>query len=170
MVAMQALLPCSRVPPRCLARKNRLVVLLARTTSLSCSRQLTRFAFVTSCLPYKWGIHLAGQHHHSPDVRRRIHPQCWAETLWSFADWSKEKTVCHPHVVHISCLNVFCISCGTDPLVHHGRHFGRTVHVFCTISALLNNGILRMGELAEQPAGAFTHEYVLSSSLRKHTR
>jgi len=48
--------------------------------------------------------------------------------------------------------------CGTDPLVHYGRHFGRTVHAFCTVPALLNNGILRMGELADKPDDAFTHE------------
>jgi len=46
----------------------------------------------------------------------------------------------------------------TDPLIHHGRHFGRTVHALCTVSALLNNGILRMGELAEQPDETFTQE------------
>jgi hypothetical protein len=49
-------------------------------------------------------------------------------------------------------------SCGTDPLVHYGRHFGRTVHAMCTVSALINNGILRMGELSEQPEESFTHE------------
>jgi hypothetical protein len=51
-------------------------------------------------------------------------------------------------------------SCCTDPLVHHGRHFGRTVHALCTISTLLNNGLLRKGELGDQPDGAFTFEYV----------
>ena len=51
-------------------------------------------------------------------------------------------------------------SCCTDPLVHHGRHFGRTVHALCTISTLLNNGLLRKGELGNQPDGAFTFEYV----------
>ncbi|KIM77880.1 hypothetical protein PILCRDRAFT_824854 [Piloderma croceum F 1598] len=48
--------------------------------------------------------------------------------------------------------------CGTDPLVHHGRHFGRTVHALCSIHALLTNGMLRMGELAENPEDSFTHE------------
>jgi len=55
--------------------------------------------------------------------------------------------------------------CGSDPLVHHGRHFGRTVHALCTISALLNNGILRMVELADRAEETFTHEYVLASSM-----
>ena len=57
------------------------------------------------------------------------------------------------------------IRCGTDPLVHHGRHFGCTVHALCTVSALLNNGILRMGELASQPEECFTHEEVITISI-----
>jgi hypothetical protein len=52
-------------------------------------------------------------------------------------------------------------SCGTDPLVHYGRHFGRTVHALCTVSSLLNNGILRIGELVDKPDDAFTHEYAV---------
>jgi hypothetical protein len=51
-------------------------------------------------------------------------------------------------------------SSNTDPLVHHGRHFGRTVHALCTISALLNNGLLRMREHVDQPDDAFADEYV----------
>ena len=42
-------------------------------------------------------------------------------------------------------------SCRTDPLVHHVRHFGWTVHALCNIAALLNNGLLYMGELSDQP-------------------
>ncbi|KAG2129163.1 hypothetical protein DEU56DRAFT_915282 [Suillus clintonianus] len=45
-----------------------------------------------------------------------------------------------------------------DPLVHYGRHFGRTVHALCNFQALLTNGILRMGELAEIPEENFTNE------------
>jgi len=56
------------------------------------------------------------------------------------------------------CLTCFNYSSGTDPLVHHGRHFGRTVHALCNVGALLNNGMLRMGELSEQPDEDFTHE------------
>lgn len=36
------------------------------------------------------------------------------------------------------------IRCLTDPLVHHGRHFGRTVHAMCNFPTLLNNGIMRI--------------------------
>jgi hypothetical protein len=55
-------------------------------------------------------------------------------------------------------------SCATDPLVHYGRHFGRTLHVFCTVGALLSNGILRMGELSEQSEDTLTHEFVFPFS------
>ncbi|KIM51940.1 hypothetical protein SCLCIDRAFT_80872, partial [Scleroderma citrinum Foug A] len=33
-----------------------------------------------------------------------------------------------------------------DPLVHHGCHFSRTVHSFCSIQTLLTNGIMSMAE------------------------
>jgi hypothetical protein len=32
-----------------------------------------------------------------------------------------------------------------DPLVHHGRHFGRAVHAFCNLQSLLMNGLITMG-------------------------
>jgi hypothetical protein len=32
----------------------------------------------------------------------------------------------------------------SDPLVHHGRHFGCTVHAMCNVQALITNGILQM--------------------------
>ncbi|KAF8235832.1 hypothetical protein L208DRAFT_1254372 [Tricholoma matsutake] len=38
------------------------------------------------------------------------------------------------------------LSHASDPLVHHGQHFGQAVHVMCSIQALLTNGILHMGE------------------------
>ncbi|KIM76841.1 hypothetical protein PILCRDRAFT_77388 [Piloderma croceum F 1598] len=48
--------------------------------------------------------------------------------------------------------------CCSDPLVHHGRHFGRTIHALCSLGSLLTNGILRMGELSDRPEESFTHE------------
>lgn len=47
----------------------------------------------------------------------------------------------------------------TDPLVHHGRHFGRTVHALCTVRTLLNNGIIRMRNLTQKPENTFSQEY-----------
>ncbi|KIM64229.1 hypothetical protein SCLCIDRAFT_115360, partial [Scleroderma citrinum Foug A] len=33
-----------------------------------------------------------------------------------------------------------------DSLVHHGHHFGRAVHTFCSIQTLVTNGIIHMGQ------------------------
>ncbi|KAH6911622.1 hypothetical protein BKA70DRAFT_1099039, partial [Coprinopsis sp. MPI-PUGE-AT-0042] len=45
--------------------------------------------------------------------------------------------------------------CRTDPLVHHGRHFGRTIQAFCQVQTLIKNGLsrsiqLRFGRLTEE--------------------
>lgn len=45
-----------------------------------------------------------------------------------------------------------------DPLVSHGRHFGRTVHALCNVQALITNGLLRMGEQADEPEESFLAE------------
>jgi hypothetical protein len=55
----------------------------------------------------------------------------------------------------------FGVSCGTDPLIHHGRHFGRTVHALCNVSALVTNGTLQIRNLADNPAEQLTNEYVI---------
>lgn len=50
--------------------------------------------------------------------------------------------------------------CFADPLVHHGRHFGRTVHAMCNFPTLLNNGILRMVDQATTlttPTAEYVH-------------
>jgi len=57
-------------------------------------------------------------------------------------------------------LQKFLASCISDPLIGHGRHFGRTVHALCNVGSLLTNGILRLGEQADEPEESFTAEYV----------
>ena len=47
-----------------------------------------------------------------------------------------------------------------DPLVHHGRHFGRTVHAMCNIQALVTNDILRAVEDREVAEETLTLEFV----------
>ena len=56
-----------------------------------------------------------------------------------------------------------------DPLIHYGRHFGRTVHALCNIHALINNGILRLGDLADHPEESFSAEYRLSKPVNRPT-
>jgi hypothetical protein len=36
-------------------------------------------------------------------------------------------------------------STNTDPLVHHGRHFGRAIYAFCNVKSLVINGLDRLG-------------------------
>ena len=48
-----------------------------------------------------------------------------------------------------------------DPLVHHGRHFGRTVHSFCSVQTLLTNGIVSLAE--ESEAESLSAVYVNNS-------
>jgi hypothetical protein len=79
----------------------------------------------------------------------RLGPRKKAFVLFSSVPW----------ILYVQGHSNYVGRCGTDPLVHHGRHFGRTVHALSSISALINNGILRMGELADQPEETFTSEY-----------
>lgn len=48
--------------------------------------------------------------------------------------------------------------CTTDPLVHHGRHFGRTVHAMTNVSALVNNALARLVELEDNPDKELSRE------------
>jgi hypothetical protein len=68
----------------------------------------------------------------------------------------------HFDIMGIHIKRIYTPSCIADPLIHHGRHFGRTIHAMCCVLALLKNGILRMGELADEPEESFTAEYIAS--------
>jgi hypothetical protein len=48
----------------------------------------------------------------------------------------------------------------TDPLVHHGRHFGRTIRAFCRIQALIRQGlaVTVQLELEDLPEDALSNE------------
>ncbi|KAG1818904.1 hypothetical protein EV424DRAFT_1323551, partial [Suillus variegatus] len=46
----------------------------------------------------------------------------------------------------------------SNPLILHGRHFGRTVFVLCNYSALLTAGILQLEELQDSPLEDFPAE------------
>ncbi len=42
------------------------------------------------------------------------------------------------------------------PLCTTGVIFGRSIHALCNVHALINNGIIRMGERSEEPEESFT--------------
>ncbi|KAG2051253.1 hypothetical protein BDR06DRAFT_983656 [Suillus hirtellus] len=44
----------------------------------------------------------------------------------------------------------------SDPLISHGRHFGRTVFALCNYPSLLTNGILRLEQMEETPLEDFS--------------
>lgn len=73
------------------------------------------------------------------------------------AGFAKRRTLCNwvlgknrtlVTAFSLHALKLGCLSCITDPLVHYGRHFGRTEHALCHIRTLLKNGLmnLRMAE------------------------
>jgi hypothetical protein len=75
---------------------------------------------------------------------------------------AKRKT---PSVRHSVCrffilTKLLWLSRPGDPFVHHGRHFGRTVHTMCNIHALICNGVAHMGE-EPVPEESLTYELVL---------
>ena len=49
-----------------------------------------------------------------------------------------------------------------DPLVHHGHHFGWTVHSFCRIQTLLTNGLASLA--VESDLETISNGYVLNTS------
>jgi len=60
---------------------------------------------------------------------------------------------------------ILVASCISDPLIGHGRHFGRTMHALCNIQVLLMNGVLRLGKQGNELEESFTAEYIQSTNL-----
>jgi hypothetical protein len=50
-------------------------------------------------------------------------------------------------------------SSSSDPLISHGRHFGRTVFALCNYPSLLTNGVLRLEQMEETPLEHFSAEW-----------
>lgn len=72
----------------------------------------------------------------------------------------KKASVHVPLITTLLRLMIYLFSCLPDPLIHHGRHFGRTIHALCSVHSVILNGVLRLGELADEPLESFTSEYV----------
>lgn len=60
----------------------------------------------------------------------------------------RKKAQVYPlRITRINDVNGSPARCLTNPFVHHGRHFGRTVHALCRVHAIINNGILWEGNI-----------------------
>ncbi|KAG1734250.1 uncharacterized protein EDB91DRAFT_1238450 [Suillus paluster] len=87
---------------------------------------------------------------------------------------SEEQQSCNQHHQQVDAFNLVPgkgHESATDLLVHYECHFRRTIHALCNFQALLTNGILWMGELAEIPDENFTaeeqHEHRIFQELLK---
>lgn len=47
-----------------------------------------------------------------------------------------------------------------DPLIYHGRHFGRTVHAMCNVQVLLTQGVERLASTEVVAEESLTLEYI----------
>ena len=52
----------------------------------------------------------------------------------------------HPDNFYTDLFFAIVSSRTSNLLVHHGRHFGRTVHAMCSVQALITNAIVRIGQ------------------------
>lgn len=73
--------------------------------------------------------------------------------------WGLEKRrKLSPLFVTRCCKLTVSTSSSSDPLVSHGRHFGRTMFALCNYPSLLTNGILRLEQMEDTPLEDFPAE------------
>ena len=86
-----------------------------------------------------------------PLLPHSLHPLVESERVLALCNWAPGK--CHmPFCLPSNFLTVhlFCTRTSQDPLVHHGRHFGRAVHAFCNMQMLIMNGLHTMSDDAAE--------------------
>ena len=91
------------------------------------------------------------------------HPQ--SDALPLSVVWSSQKESLRESSFCYSCesdIPLSWLSRTGDPLIHHGRHFGRTVHAMCNVQVLIINGLLHLSEAdGEVQEETLTYEFVL---------
>lgn len=55
----------------------------------------------------------------------------------------------------------------SDPLVHRGRHFGRTIFAFANVKSLITNGLDRMANQDTHGTESLPDKYIPVSSIRE---
>ena len=75
---------------------------------------------------------------------------------------SKRKSLWVLHsATHVNLTLPCWLSCTGDLLIHHGQHFGRTVHAMCHVQVLIINGFLCMSEAdGEVQEETLTYEFI----------
>jgi hypothetical protein len=73
---------------------------------------------------------------------------------------AKRKTPSVHHPLQISLTELSCHRRGGNPLVHHGRHFGRTVHAMCNLPSLISRALSRMAVEDGVAEETLTFEFV----------
>lgn len=87
-----------------------------------------------------------------------IPPQLWVDANgrpkmpFNKGRGKKRTRSCSPGFSMIESMFNSAIS---DPLVHHGRHFGRTIHAFCQVYTLITNGLIREMDILEPNEALF---------------
>jgi hypothetical protein len=88
--------------------------------------------------------------------------------LWSMHSSLEEKKnheFIYSLVHHVAGMMMLWSSRASDPLVHHGRHFGRTGHAMCNVQALITSGITLLAEEGQVTEESLTSQSVSFPSL-----
>ena len=67
-------------------------------------------------------------------------------------NWDQERGHLYFDILFKNWLIAFSIRTTQDPLVHHGRHFGRAMHAFCNVQTFITNGLAYMADVDEDLA------------------
>ncbi|KAG1767581.1 hypothetical protein EV702DRAFT_1203615 [Suillus placidus] len=84
----------------------------------------------------------------------------YSEQTWLISppNGTSQKSISWSNVNHGFCRLILSSSSSSDPLVSHGRHFGRTVFALCNYPSLLTNGILRLEQMEDTSLEEFSAE------------
>jgi hypothetical protein len=141
--------------------------------SLSYGHSLPSFISATAGRQLPWVLHIASPRDksyfrsicetwdtlpsfHNHPGRHLQHPE--QTRLVGLINGSSKKGVSSPHVDHKLHSLIPSLSSSSDPLVFHGRHFGRTVFALCNYPSLLTNSILRLEQMEDTPLEDFPAE------------
>ena len=90
------------------------------------------YSALTQCLPL-------------PQKKTCLHLPVESAPVLALCNWVPEKRRASLfQAFKFLIISLLCTRAVQDPLVHHGRHFGRAVHAFCNVQTLIANGLQAM--------------------------